>query len=101
MRKVVGMVVGTLSGLLALPALIFGSYLLHCWIRIHSGDVFYVEYPYLLRGCVFLGIGLLSAACAAYGAFRRSFYGCIFVVPFFFGFGMLVYIPDGTPHVQR
>ncbi|SRR6266496_3514500 len=101
MRKSVRTVLAILSGLLSFPALIFGSYLLYCWIRIHSSDVFYVEYPYLLLGCIFIGIGMLSAACAAYGAFRRSFYGCVFVVPFFFGFGMMVYIPDGTPHLQR
>lgn len=101
MRKSVRTVLAILSGLLSLPALIFGLYLLHCWIRIHSSDVFYVEYPYLLLGCVFIGIGVLSAACAAYAAFRRSFYGCVFILPLFLGFGMMVYIPDGTPHVQR
>lgn len=77
MRKSARIVLAILSGLLSFPALIFGSYLLYCWIRIHSSDVFYVDYPYLLLGWVFIGIGVLSAIFAAYGAFRRSFYGCL------------------------
>jgi hypothetical protein len=68
---------------------------------IHSSDVFYVEYPYLLLGCVFIGIGVLSAACAAMAFFGEVFYGSVFVLPSLFGFGVMVYIPDGTPHVQR
>jgi hypothetical protein len=57
-RKTVRVFLAAVSGLFSLPALIFGSYLFVCWIRIHTMDVFYVEYPYLLAVFVFGGIGL-------------------------------------------
>lgn len=89
------------AGLFPLPSLIFGFYFIWCSIRIHTRDVYYVEYPYLLTAGVLMGIGLLSVSCVAYAIWRRSFYGLIFIIPLFLGFAMLVYIPDGTPHVQR
>ena len=100
-RKTVNTAFGTVAGLFSLPPLIFGCYFIWCSIRIHTGDVYYVEYPYLLTACVLLGVGLVSVSCAIYGIRRRSFYGVIFIIPLVLGFAMLVYIPDGTPHVQR
>jgi hypothetical protein len=95
------MVLAAIAGLLSLPALILGSYLFSCWVRIHTADVFYVAYPYLLVAAVLGGIGALSALCSIYGALRRSFYGLMFLVPIMLGLATMVYIPDGTPHVQR
>jgi hypothetical protein len=100
-HKTVNVALAALAGLLSLPALIPGFYLFSCWIRIHTADVFYVEYPYLLAACVLVSIGALSASCSIYGAFRRSFYGLIFLIPLVLGLAIMVYIPDGTPHVQR
>ena len=79
----------------------FGAYFIWCSFRIHFADVYYVEYPYLLAACVLMGIGVLSVSCVVYGAWRRSFFGLVFVIPLVLGFAMLVYIPDGRPHVQR
>jgi hypothetical protein len=100
-RKTVRVVLAVVSGLLSVPALIFGFYFFYCWLRIHTMDVFYVEYPYLLAACAFVGIGVLCVYCGIYGAVRRSFYGLLFLVPLLLGFATMVYIPDGTPHVQR
>lgn len=100
-QKAARLSLAILAGLFSLPALIFGSYLFLCWIRIHTMDVLYVEYPYLLAALVLGGIGLLSAFCSGYGALRRSFYGLVFVVPVVFGLATLVYIPDASPHVQH
>jgi len=55
-RKTVKVFLAVVSGLFSLPALIFGSYLFVCWIGIHTMDVFYVEYPYLLAGLLFTGL---------------------------------------------
>jgi hypothetical protein len=99
--NIVKAALAAVAGLLSLPALIFGSYLFSCWVRIHTADVFYVEYPYLLAAVVLGGIGALSAFCSIYGALRRSFYGLIFLIPIVLGLATMVYIPDGTPHVQR
>lgn len=92
---------GVVAGLLSLPALIFGSYLLVCWVRIHTTDVFYVEYPYVLAASVLMGTGAVSALCGIYGVVRRSYYGLLFVLPTLLGLATLVYIPDGFPHTQR
>jgi len=92
---------GLVAGLLSLPAPIFGSYLLVCWVRIHTADVFYVDYPYLLAASVLMGIGTVGAFCSIYGVVRRSYYGFLFVVPIVLGLATLVYIPDGFPHTQR
>jgi hypothetical protein len=100
-RKTVRVFLAVVAGLFSLPALVFGSYLFACWIRIHTTDVFYVEYPYLLAALVLGSIGVLSAFCSGYAALRRSFYGLVFIVPVLFGFATMVYIPDGTPHVRR
>jgi hypothetical protein len=99
--KTVKLVLAGIAGLLSLPALIFASYLLSCWVRIHTANVFYVAYPYLLAAFVLGGIGALSAFCSIYSALRRSFYGLLFLVPIVLGLATMVYIPDGTPHVQR
>jgi hypothetical protein len=58
------MVVTILFGLFALPALIFGFYLVACSVRIHTTEVSYVEYPYLAvgSGLVMLGAGIFSCA---------------------------------------
>jgi hypothetical protein len=100
-RKTARTVLAIVAGLFSLPSLIFGSYLVRCSFRIHTSDVYYVQYPYLAAASVFIGLGLLSAACAAYGIRRRTFYGMIFVLPFAWGFATLVSIPDATPHAQR
>jgi hypothetical protein len=100
-RKTVNTALAIVAGLFSLPSFIFGCYFIWCSIRIRTCDVYYVEYPYLLTACVLVGIGLLSVSCAVYGIRRRSFYGAIFIIPLVLGFAMLVYIPDGTPHVQR
>ncbi len=44
-------------GLFCVPQLIFGGYLLVCWFRIHTANVYYVDYPYLLAGLTFVGVG--------------------------------------------
>jgi hypothetical protein len=99
--KALKLVLAVIAGMLSLPALIFGLYLISRCVRIHTADVFYVEYPYFLAACVFFCIGGLSAFCSVYGALRRSFYGVMFIVPVMLGLATMVYIPDGTPHVQR
>jgi len=99
--KIVRMSLAVIAGLASLPALIFSFYLLRCFARIHTTNVYYVEYPYLVTACVFTGIGLLGISCTVYGLRRRSFHGAIFLVPLILGLATLVYIPDATPHAQR
>ena len=100
-RKIAKPILSALGGLLSIPALIVGLYFFVCWIRTHTADVFYVDYPYLLAACVLAGIGSLGIFCSIYGAIRRSFYGLVFVIPIVLGLLTMAYIPDGTPHVQR
>lgn len=101
LRKIATTTFAVIAGLSTLPPLIFGAYLVWCSFRIHTQNVYYVEYPYLVAACVFIGIGLLSLFCVIYALRRRSFYGALFVIPLVLGLAALVYIPDGTPHAQR
>ncbi|MGB7584793.1 MAG: hypothetical protein WBM11_08095 [Terriglobales bacterium] len=100
-RKSFRVVLGVVAGLFSLPSLLFGFHLVRCSFRIHTSDVYYVQYPYVAAACVLIGLGLLSVSCAVYGIRRRSFYGLIFVIPLAWGFATLVSIPDATPHAQR
>jgi len=100
-RRTTRIVLCSVFGLFSLPALFFGLYLFACWFRIHVTDVYYVQYPYLTRSLAFLGVAAFSLFCGVYGAWRRSLYGLLYVVPVFLGLATMVYIPDGMPHVQR
>jgi hypothetical protein len=100
-RKTFRLILGVVAGLFSLPSLVFGLYLIRCSLRIHTSDVYYVEYPYLASASVLIGLGLLGLSCAAYGIRRRSFYGMIFVIALAWGFITMVSIPDATPRAQR
>lgn len=85
-------------GLFSVPTLGYGGYLLVCWIRIHTSDVYYADYWYSIAGLAFVAGGLLSLWAALYGAWRRSFYGLLFVAPVFLGLAGMINIPDLLPH---
>lgn len=89
------------AGLLSLPPTIFGLYFLVCWIRIHTSNVYYVDYAYLPAASVFITIGLISVLCTGISVARRSYFGLGFALPLLLGLATMVYIPDGTPHIQR
>jgi hypothetical protein len=85
-------------GLLSLPPLIFGLYLLQCWFRFHASDYYYVEYPYLPIALAASALGIACLCTTLYGAWRRSFYGAIFLIPLIMGLVSMVMIPDALPH---
>jgi len=87
----------TLFGMFCLPTLGYGVYLLFCWFRIHTSDVYYTNYSYVTVALIFIGAGSLSFYATWFGAWRRSFYGLLFVVPVFFGLAAMVAIPDMLP----
>jgi len=99
-RTVVAVVLTVVFGIFSIPALIFGLYLLACSLRIHSTAIYYVEYPYLLATLFFVSVAGLGLACTWYGAWHRSFLGTLFVVPIVMGLAILVYPPEGWPHLQ-
>ncbi len=101
MQKSVRVAVTILFGLFALPALIFGFYLVACSVRIHTTEVYYVEYPYLAVGAGLVTLGAGIFCCAFYGTSRKGFYRLLLPVGAALGLSILVYIPDGIPHVHR
>jgi len=101
MQKSIRVALTIFFGLFALPALIFGLYLVACLLRIHTTSFYYVEYPYLAVASAFIALGAGILYCAMYGAWRRSFYGVLFAVGVILGLATTVYIPDGIPHVDR
>lgn len=90
-------ILSTLLGVFAFPTLGFGGYLLFCCFRIHTSDVYYADYPYTTIALIFVFAGLLSLWATWYGAWRRSFYGVLFIVPVFLGLAAMVEIPDILP----
>jgi len=101
MRKTIRVALTVFFGLFALPALIFGLYLVACSIRIHTTNVYYVEYPYLAVASAFVALGVGIFYCAVQAAWRSSFYGLLYAVGVLSGLATMVYIPDGIPHVHR
>jgi hypothetical protein len=79
--------------------ILFGGYFFVCWLRIHMSNVYYVDYSYAAAALKWTGVGLFSLLVTLYGAWRRSFYGLLFLVPLFLGFGTMVTIPDGRPQI--
>ena len=96
-RSLLRIFLSTLFGVFCLPTFGFGAYLLYCWFKIHTSDVYYTNYWYVTVALIFVGAGLLSLWATWFGAWRRSFYGLLFIVPVFLGFTAMVSIPDMLP----
>jgi len=86
-----------LFGFFSVPPLGFGGYLFVCWFRIHTSDVYYADYWYATAALAWVGLGLLSLWATAHGAWRRSFYGTLFVLPVFLALVAMETIPDILP----
>ena len=95
------MVLAVLVSLVSLPYLVFGGYLLRCWIRIHISNPYYVDYPYISMGLGSVAIGLACLGMTLFSAWRRSFYGVFYVVPAVLGLFAMHSIPDAQPHIAR
>ena len=87
----------TIFGLFSVPMLIVGGYLLVCSVRSHVADLYYADYLYAPIGLIWLGIGLLSFRITWYGAWHRSFYGLLFLVPVFLTLVSTQIIPNEWP----
>jgi hypothetical protein len=87
-----------LFGIFYAPSIVYGVYLFICWIRIHFSDVYYGDCGFLLSAPVWVGVGLAIFAVTWYGAWRRSFYGLLFIVPLFMGVISTHLLPDSTPY---
>ena len=96
-RSLFRLFLSTLFGVFCLPTFGFGGYLLYCWFKTHTSDVYYTNYWYVTVALIFVGAGVLSLWATWFGAWRRSFYGLPFVVPVFFGLAAMVAIPDTLP----
>jgi hypothetical protein len=97
-RTVGKVLLSVLLGLFSVPMLGYGGYLFVCWVRIHTSNFYYADYPYATAALVWFGVGLLSLWTALHGVWRRSFYGILFVIPVFLGLAAMVNIPDLLPH---
>ncbi len=80
-RGVVSILCAILSGLLCLPMLIFGGWLLTLWITIQIRRSVYLEYSYLTIGMAFVAMGVVSLLCVLYAVRRRGNWGALYVVP--------------------
>jgi hypothetical protein len=84
-------------GALALPALIFGGWLIKLWLTIHLFKCVFLDYPYLPIGIAFLVIGLLEIICARYGVKRQRYWRLLLILPVVTGLCTLVTIPNLVP----
>jgi hypothetical protein len=86
-----------LFGLFSVPMIGFGAYMFVCWVRIHSSNVYYGDCSFAEAGLVWAGIALLSFGVTWYGAWRRSFYGLLFIIPVFLSLVSTHVMPNLTP----
>lgn len=100
-RTLTRVLLSVISGLFSLPWFVFGGYLFACWLRIHTSDVYYVDYAYGRAALAWIGIGLLSLAMTLYGILQRTFYGVLFALPVFMGAAAMVAIPDSRPETFK
>jgi hypothetical protein len=84
-------------GLFSVPMIGFGAYMFVCWVRIHSSNVYYGDCSFVEAGLDWTGIGLLSFGVTWYGAWRRSFYGLLFIIPVFLSLVSTHVMPDLSP----
>jgi hypothetical protein len=96
-RTVLRVLLSVLFGLFSVPMLGYGSYLVVCWFRIHTSDVYCADYPYATAALVWSAVGLLSLWATLHGVWRRSFYGFLLVAPVLLGLAAMVSIPDLLP----
>lgn len=99
-RTVLKVLLSLTLGLFSLPLLVFGGYLFVCWFRIHTSDVYYVEYGYATSALVWIGLGILSLWATLRAVWRRSFYGSLFAAPILLGLAAMVYIPELLPRAS-
>lgn len=97
LRKGVRIVLSVFVGLASVPYFVFGSYLLVCWTRIHITAVYYVGFPYLGVGLGCISVGLVCLGLTLFSAFRRSFYGLLYLIPTLLGLYAMVTIPNVLP----
>ena len=100
-RTFTRIVLSVISGLFALPSLIFAGYLFLCWLRIRTSDVYYVDYSYGTAALMWTGFGLLGLGMTLYGILRRTYYGVLFSVPVLMGVAAMIVIPDSRPETFR
>jgi len=86
-----------LFGIFYIPAIAYGVYLFICWVRIHISSVYYGDCSYPMSALLWVGVGLVTFGITWYGAWRRSFYGLLFIVPLFLGLVSTHVMPDTTP----
>jgi hypothetical protein len=91
-------IVGIVFGFLSAVPLIFGGYLLSIRARTLFGDVYYVDYPYMIVGSGFLIAASVAFWATYYSIKRRTFYGLLLLIPLFAGFATSVIVPDIQPN---
>ncbi len=89
-----------LLGALSFPLIGYGCYLLVCFVRIHTSNLYYADYPYVAAGLMCLAIGLLNLWVTLYGVWRRSFYGLLLVIPIIVYFAATEIMIDNTPYTS-
>jgi hypothetical protein len=88
-------------GTFSLPMLLFGGYLLICWLRGHTTDGYYVNYPYLKAAVIWIVVGVFSLLLTVVAAWGRSSDRALFAVPILLCFVSLTIIPDQLPHLSE
>jgi len=86
-----------LFGIFYVPPIVYGVYLFICWIRIHISNIYYGDCSYPVSALLWIGVGLVIFGVTWYGAWRRSFYGLLFIVPLFLGLVSTHVMPDTRP----
>ena len=82
----------------SLPMLIVGGYLIAYWLRIHTSDVYYVDYPYLLSGLIMTCCGIFCLGITLRGIRRWSFTNPFLLIVPVLGLATTIEFPDAQPY---
>jgi hypothetical protein len=98
-RTVGKVLLSLLLGLFSIPMLGYGAYLFICWVRFHTSDVYYADYPYATAALLWFAFGSLNLWLTLHLVWRRTRRGYLLVIPFFVGLAANEILINHTPRI--
>jgi hypothetical protein len=86
-----------LVGVFCLPTVLYGGYLVYCWIRVHTSSVYYTDYRYGNNVAIFLGAAVISLFALWTGTVKKGFSRLLLAIPIIVGVAAMIFIPEATP----
>jgi hypothetical protein len=99
-RTVGKVLLSLLFGLFSVPMLGYGGYLFICWVRVHTSDVYYADYPYATAALLWFAFGMLNLLLTLHIVWRRTRHGYLLAIPFLVGLATSEIVINHTPRIS-